>query len=72
MKVQLLGVEISFPICVAPTGGHCILHWEGETATARGNTLLHQILKQLNSFSTYSMFEDEHMYGFELIFQHQH
>ena len=44
MKVQLLGEEISFPICVAPTGGHCILHWEGEIATARGNMSLYLIL----------------------------
>ena len=49
MKVQLLGEEISFPICVAPTGLHRFLHWEGEMATARGNTsLLHiEILIQL-------------------------
>ena len=49
MKVQLLGEEISFPICVAPTGLHRFLHWEGEMATARGNTsLLHiKILIQL-------------------------
>ena len=36
MKVRLLGEEISFPICAAPTVGQCMLHWEGEIATARG------------------------------------
>ena len=36
MKVQLLGEEINFPICAAPTVGQCMLHWEGEIATARG------------------------------------
>lgn len=38
MKVTLLGEEISFPIGVAPTGGHCVLHWEGEITTGRDNT----------------------------------
>ena len=36
MNVRLLGEEISFPICAAPTVGQCMLHWEGEVATARG------------------------------------
>ena len=36
-KVQLFGGEVAFPICVAPTGMHCMAHPDGETATARGS-----------------------------------
>ena len=36
MRVTLLGNEIDFPVCVAPTSTQGYLHWEGEIATARG------------------------------------
>ena len=36
MRVTLLGEDINFPICVAPTGCQRFLHWEGEVATAKG------------------------------------
>ena len=37
MSTTLLGEKIDFSVCVAPTGAQCYLHWEGETAMARGN-----------------------------------
>ena len=36
MSTTLLGSKIDFPVCVAPTGAQCYIHWEGETAMARG------------------------------------
>ena len=36
IRMNLLGEAIDFPICVAPTGCQCFLHWEGEVATAKG------------------------------------
>jgi (S)-2-hydroxy-acid oxidase len=34
-RTSILGEEISFPVCVAPTGLHCMAHPDGERATAR-------------------------------------
>jgi len=39
MKTTLLGHEVSFPICVAPTGMHKLAHPDGELATAKGSRL---------------------------------
>jgi isopentenyl diphosphate isomerase/L-lactate dehydrogenase-like FMN-dependent dehydrogenase len=36
MSTTLLGSKVDSPICVAPTGAQCYLHWEGELGTARG------------------------------------
>ena len=36
MSTTLLGNKVDSPICVAPTGAQCYLHWEGEIGTARG------------------------------------
>ena len=40
LSTTLLGTEVSFPICVAPTAGHKILHPDGEVATSRGKIRL--------------------------------
>jgi len=36
MKTTLLGQEVAFPVCVAPTGIQKLAHPDGELATARG------------------------------------
>ena len=33
---NILGEEISYPVCVSPTGMQCMARHEGELATARG------------------------------------
>jgi 4-hydroxymandelate oxidase len=35
-RIKLFGQELSFPILLAPTGGHALVNPEGEMATARG------------------------------------
>lgn len=35
-RVQLFGQDLPFPILLAPTAYHCLVHPEGELATARG------------------------------------
>jgi len=35
-RITLFGQELPFPILLAPTGGHGLVHPEGEMATARG------------------------------------
>ncbi|KTG03907.1 hypothetical protein cypCar_00003314 [Cyprinus carpio] len=35
MRTSVLGMEISFPVGIAPTGFHCLAWHEGELATAR-------------------------------------
>jgi 4-hydroxymandelate oxidase len=36
LATTVLGVPISFPVMISPTGGHKLAHPEGECATARG------------------------------------
>ena len=36
VSTTLLGKQVDSPICVAPTGAQCYLHWEGEIGMARG------------------------------------
>ena len=36
LSTTILGHPISFPVCVAPTALHGIVHHDGEVATARG------------------------------------
>ena len=36
LSTTLLGERIEFPVCVAPTAAHRLVHSEGELATARG------------------------------------
>ena len=38
MRTRLLGEEVAFPICVAPTAMQRMAHPDGELATARGMT----------------------------------
>ena len=38
MRTHLLGEEVAFPICVAPTAMQGMAHPDGELATARGMT----------------------------------
>ncbi len=35
-SIKLFGQELPFPILLAPTGGHALIHPEGEIATVRG------------------------------------
>jgi 4-hydroxymandelate oxidase len=35
-KIKLFGQDLPFPILLAPTGGHALIHPEGEIATVRG------------------------------------
>jgi 4-hydroxymandelate oxidase len=35
-RIKLLGRELPFPILLAPTGGHGLMHPDGEVATVRG------------------------------------
>ncbi|HEY3594031.1 MAG TPA: alpha-hydroxy-acid oxidizing protein, partial [Polyangiaceae bacterium] len=37
--IELLGQKLAFPIFLAPTGYHRLIHAEGEIATARGATM---------------------------------
>ncbi len=36
LSTTVLGTKISYPVCVSPTGMHCMAHPDGEKATARG------------------------------------
>lgn len=38
MRIQLCGMELAFPIFVSPTALQCVVHPEGESATAKGNS----------------------------------
>ena len=38
MTTHLLGEEVAFPICLAPTAMQQMAHYDGELATARGMT----------------------------------
>jgi len=40
-RIQLLGVEMPFPILLAPTGGQGFIHPEGDLAAARGAAAAH-------------------------------
>lgn len=37
--LKVLGEEVAFPICVAPTALQCMAHPDGEKATARGRVI---------------------------------
>ena len=39
-STTVLGHKISFPVGVAPTGMHCMAHHDGESATAKGETVV--------------------------------
>ena len=66
MSTTLLTNKIDFPICVAPTGAQCYLHWEGEIATARGRFLFyitssaHQESGYVTSSSTCHVYDKVH------------
>jgi (S)-2-hydroxy-acid oxidase len=53
-RTSVLGEEISFPVCVAPTGLQCMAHPDGERATARACTNLKTCMV-LSSGSTTSI-----------------
>ena len=36
LSTTILGEQISFPVCIAPTGMHMLAHPSGEMATAKG------------------------------------
>ena len=44
ISTTVLGTPISFPVIIAPAAGHCMVHPDGELATAQGtqesNTLM--------------------------------
>jgi isopentenyl diphosphate isomerase/L-lactate dehydrogenase-like FMN-dependent dehydrogenase len=56
LETTVLGTPISFPVMVAPAGGHKIAHLDGECATARG-TELSRTLMMLSTSSHYSLEE---------------
>lgn len=35
-KCNVLGIDLDFPVCIAPTAMHKMAHFEGEIATAKG------------------------------------
>ena len=49
-KVSLLGEEVAFPICVSPMGQQCVVHPEGEAATARG---MHHVTDEISQSPTH-------------------
>jgi isopentenyl diphosphate isomerase/L-lactate dehydrogenase-like FMN-dependent dehydrogenase len=56
LSTTVLGTEISFPVMIAPAGGHMSAHPDGELATARGAGMS-QTLMILSTSSNYSMEE---------------
>ena len=56
LSTTVLGTEISFPVMVAPAGGHKIAHPEGELATARGAGMSNTLM-MLSTSSHYPMEE---------------
>ena len=36
LSTTILGEQISFPVCIAPSGMHMLAHPSGEMATAKG------------------------------------
>ena len=49
-KISLLGEEVAFPICVSPMGQQCVVHPEGEAATARG---MHHVTDEISQSPTH-------------------
>jgi 4-hydroxymandelate oxidase len=50
-KIELFGLELPFPILIAPTAFHKLMHPEGELATARGAAMANA-LYCVSSFTT--------------------
>jgi len=45
LQTSLLGSNIAFPICIAPTASHKLAHPQGEIASALGNVFLLSMCK---------------------------
>ena len=43
ISTSVLGYNIAFPVCVAPTAMHKMAHHEGEVATAKGRFLIRSV-----------------------------
>ena len=56
LSTTVLGQKISFPVMIAPAGGHKVAHPEGELATARAASAAGTIMA-LSTSSNYSMEE---------------
>ena len=71
LSTTVLGEEISFPVMIAPAGGHMNAHPEGELATARGAGMSNTLM-MLSTSSNYSMEEVSEAASGPLWFQLYH
>lgn len=56
LSTEVLGDKVNFPILLAPTAMHCLVHEEGELATARAAAALGTIMT-LSTVATYNIEE---------------